>query len=92
MNAVTVTLTHADATRFTNAVQDAALLVSQAENVFALLALIIQERDHEGHFGIADMAALAGKALAGFGELQNEDLANLSSHLRAALEQEEASK
>jgi hypothetical protein len=37
------------------------------------------------------MAALAGKALAGFGELQNEDLAKLSSHLRAALEQKDDS-
>jgi hypothetical protein len=91
MTAVKLALTHADATRFTNAVQEVSVLVNQAENVFALLALLIQEGDHAGHFGLHDMAALAGKALAGFGELQNEDLAKLSSHLRAALEQKDAS-
>ena len=84
MTNVILTLSPTDAHRFTEAVQDVAVLVNQAENVFAFLALVIQGGDHEGHFGIADMAALASKALAGFGERQNEDLANLSSRLSQA--------
>ena len=92
MKAVTITIPQADAARFTNAMQDVAVLVNQAENVFALLALRIRDGDHTGHFGLHDMAALAGNALAGFGELQNEDLAELSLHMRAALEQVKASK
>lgn len=55
MNTVTITLPQADAARFTHAVQDVAVLVNQAENVFTLLVLLIRDDDHVGHFGLHDM-------------------------------------
>jgi hypothetical protein len=73
-----------EADRFARAADEVGILVSEAENVLALLALILREGDHDGHLGIADMAALAGKALAAFGERQSEDLVILSTRLKEA--------
>jgi hypothetical protein len=85
---ILLSLTKPEVDAFVAAVQDASLITSQVENVAALLALIIQEGDHDGHFGIADMAALTSRALAGFGEAHNEALVNLGSRLKDAVEVE----
>ena len=58
-----VPMTHEDISRYTDALAEVSKRMSEAENVFALLARIQQSGDFDGDFGIADMAAMAAGAL-----------------------------
>lgn len=77
-----IRFTAEEVTRYTRALSDVSIRMSEAENVFALLARIIQGGDFPGHFGIADMASLAAKALGAVGEYELEDLEHLYAQLR----------
>lgn len=79
-----------DAAAFQITLLDTQLIVSRAENVFMFLSRVIEDGDYDGHHGIADMAALAGCALAAFGEQHNEVLAGIGRALRDARLQEDA--
>jgi hypothetical protein len=68
--------------RFCDAVEEAPILLCRAANVFRLLGELLQGRDYEGHFGLADMAMLASRALEDAQGKEGEHLSQLGSVLR----------
>ncbi len=60
-------------------------MINQATTVCDLLARILMDGDHEGHFGLSDMAALTARALDAVSHVHNEALVNLGTCLKQAL-------
>ncbi|MDP2739895.1 MAG: DUF1018 domain-containing protein [Pseudorhodobacter sp.] len=77
-----IRFTAEEVARYTRSLGDVVIRMSEAENVFALLARIIQDGDLADNFGIADMASLAAKALGDMGDKELEDLNHLTAQLR----------
>jgi hypothetical protein len=78
---VKVTLTPEEAASYADAIATVCIRVSQAENVFALLARIKEDGDYAEHHGLADMAHLAAVALGALGNAELDTLNKLSSRL-----------
>ena len=78
-------LTSDDAQRFIAAAQDLPLVIDQASNALALLAAIMHGGDHDGHFGLADIAALTSRALDAAHAAHNEAMLDLARHLKHSL-------
>ncbi|NEX47734.1 hypothetical protein [Pseudotabrizicola algicola] len=74
-------LTAEEATTFADAIDTVCIRMSQAENVFALLARIQQDGEYEGHHGLADMAHLAAAALGALGNSELDTLNKLSNRI-----------
>lgn len=77
-----IRFTAEEVTRYTRALDDVSIRVMEAENVFALLARILEDGDYDGHFGIAAVASLAAKALGDVCAKELEDLEHLTAQLR----------
>lgn len=70
-----------EAVTYADAIATVCIRVSQAENVFALLARIKEDGDYAEHHGLADMAHLAAVALGALGNAELDTLNKLSSRL-----------
>lgn len=74
-----------EAARFLTAVEDLPIVIDQAANALALLATIMHGGDHDGHFGLADVAALTSRALDAAHAAHNEAMVDLARHLKLSL-------
>lgn len=66
------------------AAEDLSVVINQATNAVALLDLIMHGGDHDGHFGLADIAALTARALDAAHLAHNEALVDLATRLKQA--------
>ncbi len=77
-----IRFTAAEVALYTGALGDVSIRMAEAEQVFALLARILEDGDLTGHLGIAAMASLAARAVGAGTEKELEDLEHLTSRLR----------
>ena len=80
-----ISLTPEDAARFLAAAEDLPIVIDQASNALNLLSQIMHGGDHDGHFGLADVAALASRALDAALAVHNESMVDLGRHLQPSL-------
>lgn len=74
-----------EAVRYHHITAHAHRALGDAEDVFDLIALLIEDGDHADHPGIPAVARLAGLALSGLYERYPDALHNLSQRLKEAL-------
>ena len=82
---ISVQMTIEDADRFHCAADEAHQVLGQVEDVFDLIATLIEEGDHAAHQGIPAVARLAGRALSDLYERYPDTLFDLSKCLKEAL-------
>jgi hypothetical protein len=86
MTAPTITITlPADAfNRYLNTVETLPGIIGQAEEVFAFLNRLHEDKDHDGHLGFAAITGLCARALASVGDVEGLNLEHLAEDMRKA--------
>lgn len=69
------------AVRLRSVMHDCQLIMNRAEGAFNLLSRLIEDGDYEEEAHIADAAALASLALAGFAEKHEQDFLDIQKAL-----------
>lgn len=78
------------AARLSHVMHESALIMARAANTFKFLSRIIEDGDYDEPEHVADVAALASMALAGFSEKHDQEMTDVHAHLRALAEVESA--